>query len=55
VVINIRNDKSAIGECVNHVSGLFVDLDSVNISLFSGEPNLARVSREFPYPPEVGL
>jgi len=39
VVINIRNDKSAIGECVNHISGLLVDLDSVNISLFSSEPN----------------
>ena len=53
MVVNIRDNKSTIRECVDHVSGLFVDLDSVKVSRFSGEINSAGISRELSYPSEL--
>ena len=55
MVVNIRDNKTAIDECIDHISGLFVNLDFIDGLWFSGEPNSVGVSREFPNPPEFDL
>jgi hypothetical protein len=55
VVANIRNDKSTAGECVDHVSRLFVNFYFENGPRIPGESNPVGVSGEFPNPPEFGL
>jgi hypothetical protein len=55
VVMNIRNDKSTAGECVDDVSSLLVNLDSVKTTRFSRHLNSVGVSSSFPDPPELDL
>jgi hypothetical protein len=55
VVANIRYNKPAVGECVDHVSGLFVDLDFVEVSHFPGDLNPVGISRELSHPSEFNL
>lgn len=55
MVVKIRDNKSAAGKCVDHVSGLFVNLDSVKVAVFSGHLNTVESSREFPNPPQLDL
>ena len=55
MVVNIRHNKTAISECVDHISGLFVNLYFVEGLGFSGESNSVRISRKFPNPPEFYL
>ena len=53
--MNVRNNKSAGGERVDYVSSLFVNLDSVEVTRFSGYLDSVEISREFPDPPELDL
>ena len=55
VIIYIRNDKSAIGEGVDHISSLFVDFDSVKVPCFPGDFDTMRISREFAHPAELDV
>jgi hypothetical protein len=55
VVVDIRYDKSAVGERVDHVSSLFVNLDSVEVSHFPGDLNPVGISRELSHPSELDL
>jgi hypothetical protein len=55
VIIDIRNDKSAVGECVDHVSSLFVNFDSVKVPRFFGDINSVGISRELSYPTEFDV
>lgn len=53
--MNIRNNESTTGECVDHISSLFVNLDSVEVTLFAGYRNLVEISGEFPDPSELDM
>ena len=53
--MNVRNDEPTAGEGVDHVSSLFVNFDSVEVTRFSGHLNSVEVSGEFPDPPELDL
>ena len=53
--MDIRNGKSTVGECVDHISGLFVDLDLVDGPQFPGELNLIGISRNFSGPSKFDL
>jgi hypothetical protein len=55
VVVNIRNNESAASERVDNVSSLLVNLDSVEVTWFSGHLDAIEISREFPDPPELDL
>ena len=53
--MNIQNEKTSVGERVYHVSGFFVNLDSVKKTHCFGSLNSTEVSWEFPDPPEFDL
>jgi len=53
--MNVRNDKPTVGERIDNVSSLFVNLDPVKVSRFSGNSDPAGISGELPYPPEFDL
>jgi len=55
VIIDIRNNKSTVGECVDHVSSLFVDFDSVKVPCFPGDFDTMGVPREPPHPAELDV
>jgi len=55
MVTNVRNDKSTVGECVDHVSSFFVNFDYVKVPRFSGDTDPVEIPRELPYPPEFDL
>lgn len=55
MIMNIRNDESAVRERVYHVSSLFVNLDPVKSPSCSRTPNSVWASREFPHPPELDV
>ena len=47
--------ESAIGECVDHVSSLFVNFDPVKVPRLFGDLNSRGISRELPHPAEFGV
>lgn len=53
--MNVRNNKSTIGERVDNISGLFVNFDLEDGPRLSGKLNSVRISREFSDPPEFNL
>lgn len=55
MIIDVRNNKTAVGERVDHESSLLVNFDSVKVSCFSGDPDLGGVPGEFPHPAEFDL
>ena len=55
MVTNIRNNKSAVGERVDHISGLFVNLDFVEGPRSPREFNSRGVTREFTNPSKFNL
>ena len=55
VIIDIRNNKPTIGECVDHVSSLFVNFDSVKVPCFFGDPNTVGISGEPSHPAKISV
>ena len=53
--MDIRNSESTVGECVDHVSSLFVNLDLVDRPWSPGELNSIGISRNFSGPLKFNL
>lgn len=55
MITNIRNNESTIDECVDHIPGLFVDLNPMEIRRCPGHPDSERFPGKSSDPPEFGL
>ena len=53
--MDIQNSESTVSECVDHVSGLFVNLDLVDGPQSPGELNSIGISRNFSGPSKFDL
>ena len=53
--MDIRNNKSAVEECVDHVSSLFVNHNSVEVPIHFRYFDRVGITGEFPNPTELNL